>query len=147
MTRVAVPSSFYCTASPGTCGAVLRLLISQWACLTASTILNLCNVPRRVVLLIYISTVIPHRRCTRYKGGVTKASDETALTAFQNFRLIALLYAVVLVLKALGAGFFFDSWRRKTHPHVWFLNTPVVLWYLADKFWCSTRGRRGVLVS
>ncbi|CAM9357224.1 unnamed protein product, partial [Ascophyllum nodosum] len=44
---------------------------------------------------------------------------------------------------ALGAGVFFDSWRRKTHPHVWFLNTPVVLWYLADKLWCSTRGRRG----
>ncbi|CAM9357147.1 unnamed protein product [Ascophyllum nodosum] len=42
---------------------------------------------------------------------------------------------------ALGAGVFFDSWRRKTHPHVWFLNTPVVLWYLADKYWCSTRGR------
>ncbi|CAN0436565.1 unnamed protein product [Ascophyllum nodosum] len=42
---------------------------------------------------------------------------------------------------ALGAGFFFDSWRRKTHPHVWFLNTPVVLWYLADKLWCFTRGR------
>ncbi|CAM9357300.1 unnamed protein product, partial [Ascophyllum nodosum] len=48
---------------------------------------------------------------------------------------------------ALGAGVFFDSWRRRTHPHVWFLNTPVVLWYLADKLWCSTRGRRGDLMS
>ncbi|CAN0412485.1 unnamed protein product, partial [Scytosiphon promiscuus] len=26
----------------------------------------------------------------------------------------------------LGAGLFIDSVRRKTHPHVWILNTPVV---------------------
>ena len=43
--------------------------------------------------------------------------------------------------QALGAGVFYDSWRRKTHPHVWILNTPVVLWYIADKIWCATRSR------
>lgn len=43
--------------------------------------------------------------------------------------------------QAGGAGVFYDSWRRKTHPHVWILNTPVVIWYIADKIWCATRSR------
>ncbi|CAM9470777.1 unnamed protein product, partial [Sphacelaria rigidula] len=37
----------------------------------------------------------------------------------------------------VGVGFFFDSWRRRTHPHVWILNTPFVLWWLADKVACA----------
>ncbi|CAN0302663.1 unnamed protein product [Ectocarpus sp. 12 AP-2014] len=41
----------------------------------------------------------------------------------------------------VGIGYFFDNWRRRTHPHVWILNTPVFLWYIADKVWCCTRGR------
>lgn len=44
--------------------------------------------------------------------------------------------------QALGGGVFFDSWRRRTHPHVWILNTPVLFWYLADKYWCCTQGRQ-----
>ncbi|CAM9748057.1 unnamed protein product, partial [Ectocarpus fasciculatus] len=41
----------------------------------------------------------------------------------------------------VGVGYFFDNWRRRTHPHVWILNTPVFLWYIADKVWCCTWGR------
>lgn len=43
--------------------------------------------------------------------------------------------------QGVGMGYFFDNWRRKTHPHVWILNTPVLLWYIADKVWCCTEGR------
>lgn len=32
-----------------------------------------------------------------------------------------------------GAGFFIDSARRRTHPHVWILNLPFVAWYIADR--------------
>lgn len=67
-------------------------------------------------------------------GGLLPLSRSTwALT--KNFSLAMALHS------AVGAGVFYDSWRRKTHPHVWILNTPVFLWYAADKIWCATRGR------
>ncbi|CAM9533486.1 unnamed protein product [Ectocarpus sp. 6 AP-2014] len=53
----------------------------------------------------------------------------------KNFSLAMWLHIGV------GMGYFFDNWRRRTHPHVWILNTPVVLWYIADKIWCCTEGR------
>ncbi|CAM9569749.1 unnamed protein product [Ectocarpus fasciculatus] len=53
----------------------------------------------------------------------------------KNFTLAMWLHMGV------GVGYFFDNWRRRTHPHVWILNTPVFLWYIADKVWCCTRGR------
>ncbi|CAM9174985.1 unnamed protein product [Ectocarpus sp. 4 AP-2014] len=53
----------------------------------------------------------------------------------KNFTLAMWLHIGV------GIGYFFDNWRRRTHPHVWILNTPVFLWYIADKVWCCTRGR------
>ncbi|CAM9524628.1 unnamed protein product, partial [Pylaiella littoralis] len=52
----------------------------------------------------------------------------------KNFSLAMWLHIGV------GVGYFFDNWRRRTHPHVWILNTPVFLWYIADKVWCCTRG-------
>ncbi|CBN79562.1 hypothetical protein Esi_0011_0129 [Ectocarpus siliculosus] len=55
----------------------------------------------------------------------------------KNFTLAMWLHMGV------GIGYFFDNWRRRTHPHVWILNTPVFLWYIADKVWCSTRGSDG----
>ncbi|CAM9744602.1 unnamed protein product [Chrysoparadoxa australica] len=49
-------------------------------------------------------------------------------------------YTLAMWLHILaGIGFFIDSARRRTHPHVWVLNLPLVLWYLVDKlvtrFW------------
>ncbi|CAN0216584.1 unnamed protein product, partial [Ectocarpus sp. 6 AP-2014] len=55
----------------------------------------------------------------------------------KNFTLAMWLHVGV------GIGYFFDNWRRRTHPHVWILNTPVFLWYIADKVWCCTRGSDG----
>ncbi|CAM9715253.1 unnamed protein product, partial [Laminaria digitata] len=58
----------------------------------------------------------------------------------RNFSLAMILHT------ALGCGFFFDSVRRKTHPHVWILNTPFVIWYIIDKVWMATKGRVDPLV-
>ncbi|CAM9263172.1 unnamed protein product [Choristocarpus tenellus] len=41
----------------------------------------------------------------------------------------------------LGAGYFIDNVRRRTHPHVWILNTPFVVWYIIDRVWCATSYR------
>ena len=38
----------------------------------------------------------------------------------------------------LGFGYFFDSWRRRSHPHVWLFNTPFFLWYLCDRIAAMT---------
>ena len=32
-----------------------------------------------------------------------------------------------------GIGFFIDSARRRTHPHVWILNLPFFFWYVGDR--------------
>lgn len=32
----------------------------------------------------------------------------------------------------VGIGFAWDSARRQTHPHVWLLNGPLILWYIID---------------
>lgn len=61
--------------------------------------------------------------------------------SFHDVGLMTLLGVLSFVMQGLGMGYFFDNWRRRTHPHVWILNTPVLLWYLADKIWCCTRGR------
>ena len=34
--------------------------------------------------------------------------------------------------KILGAAVIAESFRRRTHPHVWVLNGPVVLWFAVD---------------
>ena len=34
---------------------------------------------------------------------------------------------------ALGLGYFFDSFRRRSHPHVWLYNTPALLLYIGDR--------------
>lgn len=49
-------------------------------------------------------------------------------------RALAANYSLMMWLHvAVGMGFFFDSWRRRTHPHVWLFNTPFVLWYVLDR--------------
>jgi hypothetical protein len=34
---------------------------------------------------------------------------------------------------AVGLGYFFDSFRRRSHPHVWIYNVPFVAMYLIDR--------------
>eukprot|EP00903_Cladosiphon_okamuranus_P018840 g17328.t1 len=43
-------------------------------------------------------------------------------------------------LKALGtAAVVIESFRRRSHPHVWFVNGPALLWYAADRLCCRFR--------
>eukprot|EP00904_Undaria_pinnatifida_P008092 jgi/Undpi1/4412/HiC_scaffold_17.g07767.m1 len=71
--------------------------------------------------------------------GALMPLSRSAWVLRKNFSLAMVLHT------ALGAGFFVDSVRRKTHPHVWILNAPIVIWYILDKIWCATRGRFGEL--
>ena len=52
----------------------------------------------------------------------------------RSIRMLATNYSLAMWLHVgVGLGFFIDSWRRRTHPHVWLWNTPVVLWYVVDR--------------
>ena len=55
----------------------------------------------------------------------------------KNFSLAMWLHIGVAV------GYFIDSFRRKTHPHVWILNTSFFVWYILDRmasvFWYRVR--------
>ena len=52
----------------------------------------------------------------------------------RNLKMLALNYSFMMWLHVLvGVGFFFDSWRRRTHPHVWLWNTPFFVWYIVDR--------------
>eukprot|EP00904_Undaria_pinnatifida_P008090 jgi/Undpi1/4410/HiC_scaffold_17.g07765.m1 len=71
--------------------------------------------------------------------GLLLPVSRSAWALTKNFSFCMVLHT------ALGAGYYIDSVRRKTHPHVWILNTPVVIWYIIDKVWCATKGRVGEL--
>ena len=46
-------------------------------------------------------------------------------------RMLSINYSLCMWIHVvIGVGFFFDSFRRRTHPHVWWWNTPFFLWYV-----------------
>lgn len=45
--------------------------------------------------------------------------------------------------KVAGVALVVESFRRRSHPHVWFLNGPIVLLYAIDHLVCSWLHRWG----
>lgn len=44
-------------------------------------------------------------------------------------------------VKVAGVALVVESFRRRNHPHVWFLNGPIVLLYAIDRLACCWRYR------
>ncbi len=53
--------------------------------------------------------------------------SRSAMALQKNFNLAMWLHV------GAGIGFFIDSARRRTHPHVWIYNLPIVLFYFFDR--------------
>ena len=52
----------------------------------------------------------------------------------RSIRVLNANYSIAMWLHVgIAMGYFIDAWRRRTHPHVWLVNSPFLLWYIVDR--------------